>query len=84
MLFCVAGDSHGKLDRLHADIYAFELVLGVTFPWVLHVGDFGIWPDKAPVDKTTWASRWQQFAPESAFSATTTPDSMLPSPGSGA
>ncbi len=32
---------------------AFERSLGVTFDWVLHVGDFGVWPDAERVDRAT-------------------------------
>lgn len=32
---------------------AFEAALSVRFEWVLHVGDFGIWPDANRVDKAT-------------------------------
>jgi hypothetical protein len=45
MFFCAAGDIHGALDRLYEDVFAFETLLGVRFAYVLHVGDFGIWPD---------------------------------------
>ncbi len=53
MLICSAGDIHGALDRLYADVLAFEKHLGVEFDWVLHVGDFGVWPDPERVDKAT-------------------------------
>lgn len=45
MLICAAGDIHGAMDHLYRDVLAFEAVLGVRFDCVLHVGDFGIWPD---------------------------------------
>lgn len=54
-LYCAAGDIHGALDRLYADVLAFEAALGETFDHVLHVGDFGIWPDPARVDRATHA-----------------------------
>ena len=41
------------MDRMYDDILAFEVSLGIRFAWVLHVGDFGIWPDPARVDKAT-------------------------------
>lgn len=53
MLICAAGDIHGALDRMYEDVAGFEEVLGVRFEWVLHVGDFGIWPDANRIDKAT-------------------------------
>lgn len=54
-LYCAAGDVHGALDRLYADVLAFEAALGETFDHVLHVGDFGIWPDPDRLDRATRA-----------------------------
>ena len=51
MLICVAGDIHGAINRFYDDVLAFEMSLGVTFEWVLHVGDFGIWPDPERIDR---------------------------------
>jgi hypothetical protein len=53
MFICAAGDIHGAMNRLYVDILAFEKALGVRFDYVLHVGDFGIWPDPNRVDKAT-------------------------------
>jgi Icc-related predicted phosphoesterase len=53
MLICAAGDIHGAMDRLYRDVLAFEQSLGVRFDHVLHVGDFGIWPDPIRIDKAT-------------------------------
>ena len=53
MILCGAGDTHGALDRLYVDVLAFEQALGVAFDWVLHVGDFGAWPDPNRVDAAT-------------------------------
>ena len=53
MILCAAGDTHGALDRLYDDVLAFEAALGVRFEWVLHVGDFGVWPDASRVDRAT-------------------------------
>jgi len=53
MILCAAGDIHGALDRFFADVLAFEAELGVRFDHVLHVGDFGIWPDAQRIDKAT-------------------------------
>ena len=53
MILCAAGDIHGAMDRMYEDILAFEAALGVRFEWVLHVGDFGVWPDPNRIDKAT-------------------------------
>ena len=53
MLICAAGDIHGALDRMYEDVLAFEATLGICFEWVLHVGDFGVWPDAKHIDKAT-------------------------------
>jgi len=53
MIVCAAGDIHGALDRLYADVLDFEVSLGVRFEWVLHVGDFGVWPDPSRIDGAT-------------------------------
>jgi predicted phosphodiesterase len=53
MFICVAGDIHGAMDRLYGDLFAFESSLEVRFDLVLHVGDFGIWPDPSRIDKAT-------------------------------
>ena len=53
MLICAAGDIHGAMNRLYQDVFAFEASLGVRFDYVLHVGDFGIWPDPSRIDKAT-------------------------------
>ncbi len=51
MFICAAGDIHGAIGRLYDDVLAFETSLGVRFDWVLHVGDFGIWPDPQRIDR---------------------------------
>jgi hypothetical protein len=53
MILCAAGDIHGGLDRMYGQLLAFEVALGVRTPWLLHVGDFGIWPDPNRVDGAT-------------------------------
>jgi len=53
MIICAAGDIHGAIDRLYEDVLAFEESLGARFAWVLHVGDFGIWPDPTRIDGAT-------------------------------
>lgn len=50
MIICAAGDIHGALGRFYDDVLAFEAALGTRFDWVLHVGDFGIWPDPSKID----------------------------------
>lgn len=54
-LYCAAGDIHGALDLFYADVLAFEATLGQPFDHVLHVGDFGIWPNPERVDRATRA-----------------------------
>lgn len=51
MLICAAGDIHGAMDRLYQDVLAFEASLSVRFDYLLHVGDFGVWPDPSRIDK---------------------------------
>ena len=53
MLLCAAGDSHGAIDRLYSDVLTFEESLGVRFDYIVHVGDFGVWPDPDRIDKAT-------------------------------
>lgn len=53
MLICAAGDIHGAIGRLYEDILSFEMSLGAPFDWVLHVGDFGVWPDPERIDRAT-------------------------------
>lgn len=38
---------------MYEDVLAFETALGVRFEWVLHVGDFGVWPHANRIDKAT-------------------------------
>jgi hypothetical protein len=53
MILCAAGDIHGAIDQLYADVTAFERALALEFDWILHVGDFGVWPDPGRVDGAT-------------------------------
>src|SRR5215204_5075210 len=53
MILCASGDTHGALDRLYADVADFERSLQVSFEALLHVGDFGVWPDPQKVDRAT-------------------------------
>jgi len=47
------GYIHGALDRFYDGVLAFEEALGATFNRVLHVGDFGVWPEPNRVDGAT-------------------------------
>lgn len=53
VIVCAAGDTHGAIDRLCEEVLAFEASLGLRFAWLLHVGDFGGWPDPGRVDGAT-------------------------------
>ena len=53
MILCAAGDIHGRLDQMYTGVLAFEEALAVRFDFVLHVGDFGNWPDPNRVDGAT-------------------------------
>lgn len=53
MFICAAGDIHGAMGRLYHDVLAFESALGGRFDWVLHVGDFGVWPDPGRIDRAS-------------------------------
>ncbi len=53
VIVCAAGDNHGSIDWLYSDILNFESALDVRFEVVLHVGDFGVWPDANHIDKAT-------------------------------
>lgn len=53
MLICAVGDIHGAMNRMYDDVLAFESALGTRFDYVLHVGDFGIWPDPSRIDRGT-------------------------------
>jgi len=41
------------MNLLYEGVLAFEIALGLRFEWVLHVGDFGVWPDPARIDRAT-------------------------------
>ncbi len=53
MILCASGDTHGALERLYADVAEFERSLKIRFEALLHVGDFGVWPDADKVDRAT-------------------------------
>lgn len=52
-LLCAAGDVHGHLDQLYAELLAFEAGIGERFAHVLQVGDLGVWPDPGCLDAAT-------------------------------
>lgn len=45
MLICAVGDAHGELDAMYAAVEALESEVGRPVACVVHVGDFGVWPD---------------------------------------
>ena len=53
MYICAAGDIHGAMNKLYDEVLDFEASFGIRFDFILHVGDFGIWPDPAKIDKGT-------------------------------
>ena len=53
MLICAAGDIHGAIDELYEHVLQLEKQLAINFDLVLHVGDFGAWPDPEKLDKAT-------------------------------
>jgi Icc-related predicted phosphoesterase len=53
VFICAADDIHGAMVRLYDDVQVFEAALGIRFDWVLHVGDFGVWPDPARIDRAS-------------------------------
>lgn len=53
MRVCVAGDTHGDLDRLYDIVDALERSSGRAVDLVLQVGDFGVWPDPQRLDEAT-------------------------------
>lgn len=53
MIRCVAGDTHGALEQLYDDVLAFEAALEVRIERILHVGDFGVWPDSERIDRAS-------------------------------
>lgn len=53
MLVCVAGDTHGELERLYEIVDVLERQAGRDVDAVLQVGDFGVWPDPNRLDEAT-------------------------------
>jgi hypothetical protein len=53
MLIAAAGDAHGEFDGLYDAVARLEEQVGRTVACVLHVGDFGVWPDAEHLDEAT-------------------------------
>jgi predicted phosphodiesterase len=53
VLICAAGDIHGAMERFYSVVLTFEAAVSAHFDWVLHLGDFGIWPDPEKIDRGT-------------------------------
>ncbi|MDB4932796.1 MAG: hypothetical protein JWM10_5280 [Myxococcaceae bacterium] len=53
MLICAVGDAHGEFDAMYAAVEALESEVGRRVACVLHVGDFGVWPDPEHLDEAT-------------------------------
>lgn len=53
MIVCAIGDAHGALDRMYDDAMMLAHRCNVRIEHVLHVGDLGVWPDHATLDKAT-------------------------------
>ena len=52
-MICVGGDIHRRITDFYDGVLAFEEALGCAFSAVLHVGDFGVWPDPQRIDRAT-------------------------------
>lgn len=53
MLICAVGDAHGEFDAMYAAVEALESEVGRRVACVVHVGDFGVWPDPDHLDEAT-------------------------------
>jgi hypothetical protein len=53
MLICAVGDAHGEFDAMYAAVEALESEVGRRVACVVHVGDFGVWPDPCHLDEAT-------------------------------
>lgn len=53
MLICAVGDTHGNFDEMYASVEALESKVGRRVACVVHVGDFGVWPDPSHLDEAT-------------------------------
>jgi hypothetical protein len=53
MLIAAAGDAHGEFDALYNAVARLEADVGREVACVLHVGDFGVWPDPSHLDEAT-------------------------------
>lgn len=53
MLICAVGDAHGEFEAMYAAVEALESQVGRRVACVVHVGDFGVWPDPKHLDEAT-------------------------------
>lgn len=53
MLVAAVGDAHGEFDAMYDAVLALEAQVGRRVACVLHVGDFGVWPDPRHLDEAT-------------------------------
>jgi hypothetical protein len=53
MLICAAGDTHGEMVALYDGVSRLEAEIGRRVDLVVHVGDFGAFPDPAHLDEAT-------------------------------
>ncbi len=53
MLVCAIGDAHGEFDAMYAAVQSLEAEVGREVACILHVGDFGVWPDPEHLDEAT-------------------------------
>jgi hypothetical protein len=74
-----AGDIHGAMDRLYEDVLAYESAFGVRFEWVLHVGDFGVWPDRTASTRRPRSTTVLATSPPGSRSAAQPHNKPLPS-----
>lgn len=76
---------------MYEDFLAFEEALGGRFEWILHVGDFGVWPNPDRCDRATrchdgagdfpvWWPRMSMVADFRGYSVNTASDPEIPSP----
>ena len=53
MLYAFCGDTHGNLDLMFSQVAQWEERTKFSIAYLIQVGDFGIWPNSASVDKMT-------------------------------
>ncbi len=54
MILAVLGDVHGALDAMYEAVRLFEEKHSLRVAGVLQVGDMGVFPDPAKLDRATW------------------------------